>query len=64
LRSLRVNEFNDIGLKGFLERYKELPIEKRGDLESCRQTECNGKKWRAFGVFCGFYRLKGLGCEF
>ena len=22
------------------------------------------KKWRAFGVFCGFYRLKGLGCEF
>ena len=21
------------------------------------------KKWRAFGVFCGFYRVKRLGCE-
>ena len=23
-----------------------------------------GEKWRAFGVYCGFQRGKGLGCEF
>ena len=23
-----------------------------------------GEKWRAFGAYCGFYRVKGLRCEF
>ena len=34
LGRLRVIEFDDIGFKGLFERYKELPIEIRVDLES------------------------------
>ena len=53
-----------LGFQGFFERNKQSTMEVRGDLNSWRLNEYKGKKWRAFGVNCGFYDGKKQGRNF
>ena len=53
-----------LGFLSFFGSNKKVAGEKSSDLDSLRLNECKGKKWRAFGANCGFYREKKQGRKF